>query len=76
MHYTLSVHLSVSPSVRPFVLCLCHLLNVPTPLCADVPYNWQWPGWHLSGWLAATCMLCYSVYFVREGHRHPADVLV
>jgi len=38
----------------PSVLCLCHLLNMPTQHCADVPFNCgMLVLWHLT--LAAVC---------------------
>ena len=37
---------------------LCHLLNVPTHHCADVPLNWRWPASAKAIQLACCVSLC------------------
>jgi len=46
-------------------VCLCHLLNVPTHHCADVPFNWRQVGTATAGSQQQAC--CVSLYVVREG---------
>jgi len=61
--------MAIHPARLP-VLCPCHLLNVSTHQCADVPFNWRWPA-AATGLQQQACCVRYTL--CMEGHNRVAS---